>query len=250
MDHLDLDELKRIQDTKEIKPVVLKNYSRYQIFPDGRVFDIERNSWVIMNRFLNFVMFADDVKPNDKGKINPELFNIRQLIKDIVDNGSAPGFDKYLPEYNPPEIFSYLSKDNEEGTVELRKELFMLRSEFNIAMENLLQAITRGEEHYSKKERYEELKNALDAFKEQNPLYWKWQHYNSKGAELSSEIQKIDDELEDLKLDLGEIEDRIKAVVLRLNKAYGYNTGILKLREMRLLDVQARGVNNTELWKS
>ena len=99
-----MDDFNFEEEPKPFEPVHLKGFSRYLFYPEGTCWDTKMKRWLRPNRFMNFAMFPDEPKYDEKGKETYVVDNMRQIIAFLV-KAKIPGFEKELPPYIPPPLY-------------------------------------------------------------------------------------------------------------------------------------------------
>ena len=206
-----------------IRPVSIQGFSRYEIYPEGRIFDKFTQRSVIFNKHLNFAWY------NDKDELQYD--NLRNLIRDLVKM-KVPGFENELPAYKPPDIYEELRTEMAKPELQKPKELHFLRKELEGATESLLRDVLCLE----KQMRYKKATDALEFFKSNHPAYYKWPIFAEIPEKMGVEEEKaLLDEWEDLQRELAEVKAEIKYRSDRLR-------GILELIEFNPKSTYGLGV--------
>lgn len=218
-----------IPPVPEIKPVSLEGFTRYQIFPDGRVYDTERKKNVHFNRWGNFALFHDDKRTDEKtGKKAYIQENIRLLIRDFVKQG-IPGFVKELPPFQPLIIYNPNKPVDEvlDAADELKKRLLDLRKAVKRSTEPLLAAMTAGRSFEKQKQDYANATSALEEFKKQYPDYYKWPVYKEQVETTPQIVKELKEEEQELmweKVYLDEVCIELRSKLRGILGLVGINT--------------------------
>ena len=203
--------------------VTLDNFSRYQIYPSGRVFDIVANKNVVFNRRLNFAMYPDipmtDEEIIKNNGYNFHLENLRDLIKFLVDS-KVEGFENELPPYEPPNFFLPLSQGplmNDESKFNIKpKALYFLRKAQSEAGQAIIDAAVKGEDTKPLADAFETAQANLEQFKQQYPLYYRWPPYVEPVT--PEYIEKITSELKEVQEKLIPLTKRQSELVIHITK--------------------------------
>lgn len=214
-----------------IRPVSIQGFSRYDIYPEGRIIDKHTQKPVLFNKHLNFVWFSDE-EPE-----KPTVDNLRNLIRDLV-RMKVPGFENELPPYRPPDIYEELRTQMEKPELQKPKELHFLRKEHASATESLLADVL----NVDKQLRYKKATDALEFFKSNHPTYYKWPIFAEVPEKMGIEEEKaLLDEWNDLQRELEEVKaeikyrsDRLRGILelIEFNpkSTYGIGAGTYKIR--------------------
>ena len=216
-EELELSSKCSLDPDKDGSPIMLEGFTRYLIYPSGRVYDRKRMKNVHMNRMLNFIMWPDvPVFDEVTQKNKPSLENLRMLMQSLIRQ-KTPGFEVEIPPYRPPEMYHPLgSPEDELETAQLREQLHLLRTAEKVSMRLFLEDV----DNTQAKDSYKHAKEELDAFKEKYPLHYKWRSYASgsndgeferKKAEFLEIEEEIDEELEMLNKKARKIQKRLWA---------------------------------------
>lgn len=190
------------EEEQKFEPIRIEGFSRYEIYPEGRAFDLKLNRSVTLNRMTNFAMYPDDGGPY-------VMENMRSLIKTLVRQ-KVPGFTKELPPYRPAEIFLPLGHHDAEADEEKPKQLYLLRKLKGEKVKQLLS----NPANQTFKEEYIEADLRLTAFENDNPTFSKWERYTppmnmaeieailSEEASLLEELAIVNQKIREIKKSL------------------------------------------------